>query len=77
MVYRIRLGRIYKVERKEYQDKDEWSDPGMLQRISLPLLKESRGFPSLGERLLAIPFMLRLRAYVRSECRGLKFGQSH
>jgi hypothetical protein len=43
----IRLGRVDREEEEEDTDKDEGSDPRVLQSISPPLLKEGLCFSSL------------------------------
>jgi hypothetical protein len=43
----IRLGRVDREEGEEDADKDEGSDPRVLQSISPPLLKEGLCFSSL------------------------------
>ncbi len=60
MVDRIRFGRVDGIQSEENCNEDERSDPGVLQRISLPLLEERFSFPSFRERFLAISLILRL-----------------
>ena len=60
MVYRIRLGGIYRKEEEENADENERGHPGMLQGVSLPLLKERLSLPPFREGFLAISLCLRL-----------------
>lgn len=62
MVDRIRSSRINGIKSDKDNDEHEGRNPGVLQGISFPLLKEGPGFPSLGERFLAVSVTLRLHS---------------
>jgi hypothetical protein len=59
-VYRIRFGRVDGEKGQEDQYQNEGGNPGVLQRVSLPLLEEGSGFPPFRKGLPAISFVLRL-----------------
>lgn len=54
MVDGIRFGRVNCIEDEEYCNHHQRSDPGVLQRISFPLLEKCFRFPPFGKGLLAV-----------------------
>lgn len=66
----IRLVRIDREQSKEDSNQNQGRDPCVLQRISLPLLKEGLCFPPFRERFLAVSIVLRLLIFSRVSCDG-------